>query len=37
MGEDDAVCVDRRIVGCGDFGGFRYAKVEVLKCVFEGH
>ncbi len=33
MGEDDAVCVDWRVVGCGDFGGFCSAEVEVLNGV----
>ena len=37
MGKDDAICVDRRIVACGDFGGFCYAKVEVLNGVSERH
>ena len=37
MGEDDAVCMDLRIVDCGDFGGFCFAKVEVLNDVFEWH
>ena len=37
MGEDDAVCVDWRVVGCGDYGGFCYAEVEVLNGVSEKH
>ena len=35
MGEDDAICVDWRIVGCGDFGGFCFAEVEVLNGISE--
>ena len=31
MGTDDAVCVDRRVVGSSDIAGFCGAEVEVLK------
>ena len=37
MGEDDAICMDWRVVGFRDIGGFCYAEVEVLNCVPKEH
>ena len=31
VGTDDAVCLDRRIVGRGNTAGLRGAQVEILK------
>ena len=36
VGADDALCLDWRIVGCGDIARVCGAQVEVLKAIVHG-